>query len=408
MSPMRSRDGTVLSLLVAATLACQSSSSPNHDHDQDQGQDRAPSSPDEASVAVEGAAAPPDGTSPLSLPGITIDVPATYVDLDPAQHERMVRSAQRAVPPGSEGHTELVGRRAAGGVGQGLAYVQAQTLVGGFVPPQVTARDALEAELEALPDELRAGGLQVTHVARAERDGGLELCADATAARDDRAAFLGLCTLALVDEQERTAFLTASCMGERGTCRTILDGRRYDPPPSIPLDRTLTPTPQPGLPELRKDGLGWLRFGMSHEDFATACRDSGFRVDDIDWSTEDPAFETLVESGRISRCSGLDARIGPGNVLLLDATFDPAGALVVATARVDASLDVMRGALTLAYPDTYGEADHLVHYVDREAEGFEIIGIDTAPTRIPGAGIIVIIYSRAGMDAPAPELPAAP
>lgn len=84
----------------------------------------------------------------------------------------------------------------------------------------------------------------------------------------------------------------------------------------------------------------------------------------------------------------------------MHAVFGREGGLAEATLFVGARFTEVGPKLRSAYPDYLPNADGTVHFVNRQAQGHEMVAITGAPSIARPGSSIVQLRSMAAMDAP--------
>lgn len=253
---------------------------------------------------------------------------------------------------------------------------------------------------EALTIMLHEGHGEGAPAAERRRDGGVEQCVES----DVRGLREHTCLFASIDaEAQAVALETVSCVAEpaeRDLCRRVMESRAYAPSAPLPLTTTLEATASPGLPEIGRDHVLWVRFGMSREEFQAACRSAGERADDVDLTREPPMVRAWFREGIASKCSGLGAPLSLGEATSVTAFFHPGGGLAEVHVRLSAPLERTEAAMRAAYPDWMPDGDTTAHFVDRGASGYQVFGITTAPSAFLPARSMIVVQTRAALDRP--------
>ncbi len=193
------------------------------------------------SAPSPGASGPPL-TQALEVEGVKVQVPASFVPLEPERVDRLAASAEEQ-EPGAE--VSIVGARAPTSMSQGAVYVQRSAVRRPVGPGPATVREALVQFSRELQQASQSAGAVVAAVVTRERDQGLEICMTvALSGPTGEVVAPRVCSLLFLGANERLRALVVNCMApDQELCRRILETRRYAVKEALPYSRPLTRAP---------------------------------------------------------------------------------------------------------------------------------------------------------------------
>ena len=345
---------------------------------------------DDAAEPITSAPRPVSASSTqLEVGGASVEIPRGSEPPDAVTTRRILAAYGMA---GADG-LEVAIRRAPDG---SLVVLQhtSQTLV-------ARGGENVGAFLEEVLDEqLRASGISSAdpRVVRRRRDGVVQRCISGLGPL--RA--LSTCTSAYVDATGTEAALDmVRCEApaeNADTCARVLESFA-SAGATMPLDATLEATRVHGLPEVRADAFGWIRFGATNREFEAACQAAGARVVPPNTAGAPLVRVAAAATGRLAACEGFGPPTSLGPVELVHASFGATGGLVQAGLWVRGDSDAVGAALRRAYPDFLPDV-MTTYFVNREAVGNELLAITSMPSTARPGTTLLQVYSRAGYDAP--------
>jgi hypothetical protein len=346
----------------------------------------------------------PVTTRPLSLPGVTVDVPERWVALEPERTEAIRASAVRESAEGSL--IAIAAARDPAGMMPGTAYVQRSEIPRDPIDVPETVHQSLERLRDDLRERLAGAGMAIEHFSFADKDGGLEGCVHARIDSAGQSAALWACLRFVALAAERMLYVNVNCMAPpadaEAVCGPILASRRLDTVAGLGFDEQLPPNAVP-LPGVGRDRVAGLIFGDSRAAFVAACKRAKLRVDEFDWQREPPLVKQLVQAGRMAQCSGLPPGDGPeldvGRVLQVNATFS-ADRLAAVTLYVDGDPAQLEARLGGSYPRGAEEAGRRVHLIRDDAALDEVLSVGIGPPYIAGARFSLTFVSPRNLADP--------
>lgn len=340
----------------------------------------------------------PPAVRELSLPGVVVRAPASFVDLEPDKVERLRQAALAAAP---DQDVTVVAVRHPDGLGQGSVQLQRS------VDPDATRYgDTVRAALETLEADLRtqlaASGASVVTVDATEREGGREICSTVELTDGTHTERLYNCVLAAVDPEKRVVLSGINCMGgDPAFCAEVLASRRYTPGDVLPMDAPLPAPVATGVPGISEAAAWGVTFGISRDTFRKGCAAAGHRVDAYDWSLEAPVVKEWFDRGRVSSCGGLPtappSSFGP--VVSTSAIFDQ-DQLVALTVFLAQAPEAVEVVLAEAWPESMEGQGQILHLIDQQAVEHALISVTVAASGVVGARSSVTFLSARGSTAP--------
>lgn len=363
--------------------------------------------------ARKAPAAPPPAPAPVAFThdGQTIRVPATWRDLEPEREAALLRSALDEAPRET---ITLEGKRHPDGLARGAVYLQTSRGPRDPTTRPRTVRELHERYIEDFNVRLADSGLEVTHQDIAIRGDHLEGTMHGRMQRDGRTIETRLRQRVVVPDRDTTLMHSVGCMADvwhvEEACAPILAAHTFDPAATLPLAEVLPANAvQRPLPGVGKRSVEGVTFGISHDQFAAACRRAGHRLNPADLAAEPEHIRTWFAERRMADCSGLPrSASGPhldlGDVPRINAVFTD-DHLSVLSIHLATELDVVAARLVEAYPDTSYDQGRVLHHIDDAATGDDLLRVGIDGSAAPGSRSALHFVSHRGANAPPVPIP---
>ena len=360
---------------------------------------------------VRAEAPPPPLTRTLALPGIAVEVPTAFISLGP-DHLAAMRASMQA--ESLDATIQFDGVRDAASPQAGTVYLLRVATSRDTAARPRTVRQALTRMREDMETRIIADGGEILRIEFAERDAGLEGCFTTRTRVDTRSIDLRGCTRFTVTDAGHIVMVQVMCIADERNlepvCGPILASHRFEPAAALGLDAVLPANAPPPIPlsGVARDRVAGLTFGVTRDEFVAACRTSGFAVDAVDWTAEQPIMRTWFEEGRMAQCECLPgankdpaftlAPVGRTVAVFVD------GRLAVATLHLAADFATVEARLVAAYPEFVFTPRRILYRINDDARGDDLlrVGLDTARS---DAGSAVTFVSERGAHGPPVLLP---
>ncbi len=199
----------------------------------------------ERPVERDAASAPASVPAPatlrsLALPGATIDIPATFVPLEPERIDALRAASLRAEPGAT---VEIVGARDPGRLNSGMVYLQRSETSRDPSPEPITVRALLTGLGEDLKARIIAEGLDIVRADFVVREGALDGCSAVRMTKGERTVEVRGCIRYIVTAPDRLHMWSLQCMADlervEAACAPILASRTFTAEPALPADELL-------------------------------------------------------------------------------------------------------------------------------------------------------------------------